>query len=216
MYKSVVKPFLDRLIAFVFVLLFWWLYIVLALLVRFKLGSPVLFIQERPGKINPKTRKEAIFRLYKFRTMTNERNEKGELLPDEIRLTKFGKILRSTSLDELPEILFNILLAKPGKEMSWVGPRPLLVEYLDRYTPEQRRRHEVAPGLTGYAQVNGRNSLSWEEKFKDDVWYVDHMSFLLDTKIVLQTMAVVIKRSGITSDSSATMEVFTGKNEEKE
>ena len=216
MYKSVVKPFLDRLIAFVFVLLFWWLYIVLALLVKFKLGSPVLFIQERPGKINPKTRKEAIFRLYKFRTMTNERNEKGELLPDEIRLTKFGKILRSTSLDELPEILFNILLAKPGKEMSWVGPRPLLVEYLDRYTPEQRRRHEVAPGLTGYAQVNGRNSISWEEKFKDDVWYVDHMSFLLDTKIVLQTMAVVIKRSGITSDSSATMEVFTGKNEEKE
>lgn len=216
MYKSVVKPFLDRLIAFVFVLLFWWLYIVLALLVRFKLGSPVLFVQERPGKINPKTGKEAIFRLYKFRTMTNEQNEKGELLPDEIRLTKFGKILRSTSLDELPEILFNILLAKPGKEMSWVGPRPLLVEYLERYTPEQRRRHEVAPGLTGYAQVNGRNSISWEEKFKDDIWYVDHISFLLDIKIILKTVAIVLKRSGISSDSCATMEVFTGKNEETE
>ena len=178
MYKDIVKPVLDRLIALIFVVLFWWLYIIIAILVRVKLGSPVLFVQERPGKINPKTGQEEIFKLYKFRTMTDARDENGNLLSDEVRLTKFGKFLRSTSLDEKPEILFNILLGAPGKSLSWVGPRPLLVEYLPRYTKEQRRRHEVAPGLTGYAQVSGRNSIGWEKKFEEDVWYVDHISFL--------------------------------------
>lgn len=211
MYRNIVKPFLDVLIALVFVLLFWWLYIILAILVRVKLGSPVLFVQERPGKINRKTGKEAIFKLYKFRSMTDERDAEGNLLPDEVRLTKFGKLLRSTSLDELPEILFNILLfRRNGKGMSWVGPRPLLVEYIPRYTKEQRRRHEAAPGLTGYAQVCGRNSISWEEKFKDDVWYVEHMSFLTDVKIIMKTIGVVFKRSGISSDTSVTMEIFEG------
>lgn len=190
-------------------LLFWWLLVIVAIMVRIKLGSPVLFTQERPGKIDPKTGKERIFKLYKFRTMTNERDAEGNLLPDEVRLTKFGKFLRSTSLDELPEILFNILKG----DLSFVGPRPLLVEYLPRYTDEQRRRHEVTPGLTGYAQVNGRNSISWEEKFKDDVWYVDHISFLLDIKVILKTIGVVFKRDGVSSENSATMEKFTGSNE---
>lgn len=209
MYKNVVKPFLDRFIALIFMLLFWWLLVIVAIMVRIKLGSPVLFTQERPGKIDPKTGKERIFKLYKFRTMTNERDAEGNLLPDEVRLTKFGKFLRSTSLDELPEILFNILKG----DLSFVGPRPLLVEYLPRYTDEQRRRHEVTPGLTGYAQVNGRNSISWEEKFKDDVWYVDHISFLLDIKVILKTIGVVFKRDGVSSENSATMEKFTGSNE---
>ena len=210
MYKDIVKPVLDRLIALIFVVLFWWLYIIIAILVRVKLGSPVLFVQERPGKINPKTGQEEIFKLYKFRTMTDARDENGNLLSDEVRLTKFGKFLRSTSLDEIPEILFNILLGAPGKSLSWVGPRPLLVEYLPRYTKEQRRRHEVAPGLTGYAQVSGRNSIGWEKKFEEDVWYVDHISFLLDVEILFRTFAVVFKRTGISSETSATMEVFMG------
>ena len=212
-YRDIVKPILDRLLAFIFVLLFWWLYIILAILVRIKLGSPVLFVQERPGKIDPKTGKEVIFKLYKFRTMTDECNAEGNLLPDAERLTKFGKFLRSTSMDELPEILFNILLAARGKGLSVVGPRPLLVEYLPRYTKEQRRRHEVAPGLTGYAQVSGRNAISWEQKFIDDIWYVDHISFLTDLKIIFKTIGVVFKRQGISSDTSVTMEKFTGSNE---
>lgn len=218
MYKNIVKPVLDRLLALIFVLLFWWLYIILAILVRVKLGSPVLFVQERPGMIDPKTGKERLFKLYKFRTMTSEKDADGNLLPDEQRLTKFGKFLRSTSLDEIPEILWCILLGGRNGEspMSWVGPRPLLVEYLPRYTKEQRRRHEVAPGLTGYAQVSGRNAISWEEKFEDDVWYVDHMSFLFDLKIIIKTFAVVFKRSGISSETSATMEVFKGTNEQSE
>lgn len=218
MYKNVVKPVLDRLLALIFVLLFWWLYIILAILVRVKLGSPVLFVQERPGMIDPKTGKERLFKLYKFRTMTSEKDADGNLLPDEQRLTKFGKFLRSTSLDEIPEILWCILLGGRNGEspMSWVGPRPLLVEYLPRYTKEQRRRHEVAPGLTGHAQVSGRNAISWEEKFEDDVWYVDHMSFLLDLKIIIKTFGVVFKRSGISSETSATMEVFKGTNEQSE
>ena len=210
LYKNFLKPLLDRLLALIFVLLFWWLYIILAILVRINLGSPVLFTQNRPGKIDPKTGKEVIFKLYKFRTMTDERDANGTLLPDGQRLTKFGKFLRSTSCDELPEILFNILLASPKKAMSWVGPRPLLVDYLPRYSREQRRRHEVMPGLTGYAQVNGRNSVSWEEKFSMDVWYVDHISFITDIKIVLKTLEVVFRRSGISSKSSVTMEPFVG------
>ena len=215
-YRDIVKPVFDRLLALIFVLLFWWLYIILAILVRVKLGSPILFVQKRPGKIDSKTGKEVIFKLYKFRTMTDARDKEGNLLPDEQRLTKFGKFLRSTSCDELPEILFNILLGKPGESMSWIGPRPLLVEYLPRYTQEQRRRHEVMPGLTGYAQVSGRNAISWEEKFKDDVWYVDHISFLLDIKIFFKTIAVVFGRSGISSDTSVTMEVFTGSGKNAE
>ncbi len=205
MYKHLFKPLLGRLLVIIFLLFFWWVYLILAILVRIKLGSPVLFTQDRPGKIDPKTGKEKIFKLYKFRTMTDKRDENGELLPDEVRLTSFGKKLRSTSLDELPELI-NILKG----DMSIVGPRPLLVQYLSRYTPEQRRRHEVLPGLTGYAQVNGRNSISWEKKFKDDVWYVDQLSFLTDLSIILKTISVVFKREGINSDSSATMEEFTG------
>lgn len=215
MYRKIVKPVSDRLLALLFVLLFWWLYIIVAILVRVKLGSPILFVQNRPGIIDPKTGKEKMLKLYKFRTMTDERDAEGNLLPDEKRLTKFGKFLRSTSLDEIPEIFFCILLGGRNGEspMSWVGPRPLLVEYLPRYTKEQRRRHEVAPGLTGYAQVNGRNSIGWEEKFKDDLWYVDHISFWVDVKIILKTIAVVFKRTGINSETSATMEVFTGNDE---
>ena len=209
MYRKAVKPFLDKFFALLFVLLFWWLYIILAIMVRVKLGTPVLFVQKRPGKINPKTGKEKIFKLYKFRTMTSEKDAEGKLLPDEMRLTKFGKFLRSTSGDELPSILFNILLRN---DISIIGPRPLLVEYLPRYTKEQRRRHEVMPGLTGYAQVSGRNSIGWDEKFRDDVWYVDHISFILDVKIFFKPIAVVFKRSGISSETSATMEEFKGQS----
>ena len=172
---------------------------VTALLVRVKLGSPVIFRQERPG-LNGK-----IFTLYKFRTMTDEKDSEGNLLPDEERLTSFGKMLRSTSLDELPE-LFNIL----NGDMSVVGPRPLLVKYLPLYNEHQTRRHEVRPGFTGYAQVHGRNAISWEEKFDLDVEYVDHVSLLGDWKIIFQTVRTVLRREGISSDTAATMEEFKG------
>lgn len=172
---------------------------VTALLVRSKLGSPVLFTQDRPGK------DEKIFKLYKFRTMTDERDENGELLPDEARLTKFGRILRSTSLDELPSLI-NILRG----DMSVVGPRPLLVRYLPRYNERQRHRHDVRPGLTGYAQSHGRNSITWEEKFEMDVYYTEHISFMMDVSIILQTIKCVLLREGISSETSATMEEFMG------
>lgn len=172
---------------------------IIAFLVLIKLGSPVLFRQIRPG-LHGKP-----FVLYKFRTMTDARDEDGNLLPDELRLTPFGKFLRSTSLDELPE-LFNVLKG----DMSLVGPRPLLMQYLDRYTPEQARRHEVKPGITGWAQINGRNALSWEEKFELDVWYVDNWSIWLDLKILLLTVLKVIKREGIHADGHATMPEFLG------
>ena len=175
---------------------------VLALLVRSKLGSPVLFKQERPGKNGE------IFTLYKFRTMTDKRDENGELLPDEIRLTKFGKLLRSLSLDELPEF-YNILKG----DMSFVGPRPLLVRYLPLYSERQAMRHNVRPGLTGLAQVNGRNLLTWEEKFEWDVKYVENISPWLDIKILFKTVINVLKREGISSETSATMEEFKGTQE---
>ena len=210
MYRKIIKPIFDKILALIFVAIFWWLYIILAIIVRIKLGSPVFFVQERPGKIDPKTGEERIFKLYKFRSMTDEKDENGNLLSDEVRLTKFGKFLRSTSLDELPEIAINILKG----DMSWVGPRPLLVEYIPRYTAEQRRRHEVMPGLTGYAQVCGRNSISWEEKFEHDLWYVDHISFFTDVMIIIKTIGTVLNRSGINSDTSATMDFFEGKVDE--
>ena len=176
----------------------------LAVLVRIKLGSPILFRQKRPGK------NEKVFTMYKFRTMTDERDEFGNLLSDEVRLTGFGKFLRSASLDELPE-LFNIIKG----DMSIVGPRPLLVEYLPRYNDEQRRRHKVRPGLTGLAQVNGRNAISWEDKFTYDVRYTEHVTFLGDLKIILQTIRKVLIRQGINSETAATMETFIGSEYDK-
>jgi len=173
--------------------------VVLALLVRLKLGSPILFRQIRPG-LNEKP-----FNMLKFRTMTNARDKDGNLLPDEQRLTRFGRFLRSTSLDELPEVL-NVLKG----DMSLVGPRPLLMQYLQRYSPEQARRHEVKPGLTGWAQVNGRNAITWEEKFKLDVWYVDNWSLWLDIKIIAMTIWKILKREGISQPGQATMEEFKG------
>ncbi len=167
-------------------------------------GNP-FFVQKRPGKINKKTGQERIISLLKFRTMTNEKDSEGKLLPDDQRLNRYGKFLRSTSLDELPS-LWNILTGR----LAIVGPRPLLVRYLDRYSPEQRRRHEVRPGLTGYAQAYGRNSLTWEEKFEKDVYYVEHVSLWLDIKILCKTVTVVLKREGISSETSATMEEFMG------
>lgn len=176
-----------------------------ALTVRNNLGTPVLFTQDRPGKIDPKTGKEKIFKLYKFRTMTDATDKEGNPLPDEDRLTKFGQFLRSTSLDELPELL-NIIKG----DMAIVGPRPLLVRYLPRYNEQQRRRHEVRPGLTGLAQIHGRNTVSWEDKFDWDVAYVDNVTFLGDIKILLETIKIVINKEGISSDTSATMEEFMG------
>lgn len=173
--------------------------LITAVLIRIKLGAPVIFTQERPGKDGK------IFKLYKFRTMTNAKDENGELLSDEVRLTKFGKILRSTSLDELPE-LFNMLKG----DMSVVGPRPLLVKYLPLYNENQARRHEVRPGFTGLAQVNGRNAITWEEKFDWDIKYVDNITFLGDWKIIFKTVITVLKRDGISSETSATMEEFRG------
>lgn len=170
-----------------------------ALFVRAKLGSPVLFTQDRPGK------DEKVFKLYKFRTMTNERDKSGELLPDEIRLTKFGRLLRSTSLDELPSLI-NIFRG----DMSVVGPRPLLVQYLPRYNDRQRHRHDVRPGLTGYAQSHGRNTVSWKDKFEMDVYYTENMSFWMDVSIILLTIKSVLFREGISSETSATMEEFMG------
>lgn len=178
--------------------------LVTAGLVAAKLGRPVLFTQERPGY------KEKIFRMYKFRTMTDARNANGELLSDEERLTPFGEKLRSTSLDELPELL-NILKG----DMSLVGPRPLLIQYLPLYNKRQHKRHSVLPGITGLAQINGRNSISWEEKFEYDVQYAKHVTFLGDLKILFETVFKVLKREGINSENSATMEDFTGTPEER-
>ena len=198
-YEKFIKRPQDFLCALAAIIMLSPVMLVTAILVRTKLGSPIIFKQERPG-LNGK-----IFTLYKFRTMTDKKDENGNLLSDEIRLTNFGKKLRSTSLDELPE-LFNIL----NGDMAVVGPRPLLVRYLPRYNVHQARRHEVRPGFTGYAQVNGRNSITWEDKFDKDVYYVDHVTFLGDWKIIFQTVKTVVKREGISSDTSATMEEFMG------
>ena len=202
-YALFFKRMIDIAASLIGLILFCWLYLIVAILVRVKLGAPVLFRQERPGRINPKTGKEKIFRLYKFRTMTDARDENGELLSDEVRLTTFGKWLRKTSLDEIPE-LFNILKG----DMSIVGPRPLLVKYLPWYTEAQRHRHDVRPGLTGYAQAHGRNAVSWDEKFDMDLKYVSNITFVGDLKIIMDTVKAVFKREGISSATSATMESF--------
>lgn len=193
------KRTFDICLAFLGILVVFPLVLVVAILVRIKLGSPVLFKQQRPGlHAQP-------FHVYKFRTMTDQRDADGRLLPDEERLTPFGKLLRRLSLDELPQLL-NVVKG----DLSMVGPRPLLMQYLPLYSLEQSRRHDVRPGITGWAQVNGRNAISWEEKFKLDVWYVDHQSFWLDLKILWMTFNKVFKREGISQDGQATMEAFKG------
>lgn len=198
-YEVVFKRPLDFILSLIAIIILSPLMLIIAILVKTKLGSPILFAQERPGK------NEKIFKMYKFRSMTNEKDENGNLLPDERRLTKFGKFLRSTSLDELPG-LFSILIGK----MSIVGPRPLLVEYLPLYNETQKKRHLVRPGLTGLAQVNGRNTISWEERFELDVKYVNKITFWQDFKIIIKTFFKVLKRSDINSDNSVTMEPFKG------
>ena len=198
-----IKSIFDKILALFLIILFSPIYIVISLLIFFKMGSPILFRQKRPGY------KEKIFGIYKFRTMTNEKEEFGNLLPDDKRLVGIGKFIRSTSLDELPQ-LFNVLKG----EMSFVGPRPLLEEYLPLYNEKQKRRHDVKPGITGWAQVNGRNAISWEQKFDYDVWYVDNQSFWLDIKILWLTFLKVVKRSDISSSTSSTMEKFTGSKNE--
>ncbi|MBS5118704.1 MAG: sugar transferase [Clostridium sp.] len=203
MYRDYIKRFLDIVLSAGAIVVLSPVMAVTAVLVRIKLGSPVIFKQKRPGK------DERIFEMYKFRSMTDARDENGELLPDEVRLTSFGKKLRASSLDELPE-LFNILKG----DMSVVGPRPLLVQYLPLYNAQQKRRHEVRPGVTGYAQVHGRNAITWEEKFEKDVYYVDHMTFLRDWMIIFQTIKAVVKKEGISSETSVTMELFEGAEKE--
>lgn len=204
-YALFFKRLIDIVASLLVIILFCWLYAIIAILVRIKLGSPVVFSQERPGKIDPKTGTESIFRLYKFRTMTDARDENGELLPDSERLTPFGSWLRQSSMDEILE-LFNILKG----DMSLIGPRPLLVRYLDRYNEEQHHRHDVRPGLTGYAQAHGRNSVSWEDKFAMDVWYTKNVTFINDVKIILDTIKTVLTHEGISSETSVTMEEFMG------
>lgn len=199
MYSKYIKRIMDLILSLIAILILLPLFIVLAIIGTITMKGNPFFFQERPGW------HEKVFRLVKFRTMTNEKDEEGNLLPDEKRLNGYGRFLRSTSLDELPE-LFNILIG----QMAIVGPRPLLVSYLPRYNEEQHHRHDVRPGLTGYAQTHGRNGLSWTEKFSMDVWYTNNVSFKNDLKIVIDTVKVVFKREGISSESSATMEEFMG------
>lgn len=200
MYAKYIKRPMDFTLSLLALIVLSPVMVVTALLVRIKLGSPVIFKQKRPGK------DERIFTMYKFRTMTDKRDENGELLPDDVRLTRFGKALRRTSLDELPE-LFNILKG----DMSIVGPRPLLVSYLSRYNDRQRRRHEVRPGLSGLAQINGRNAISWEEKFDWDITYVDNITFMGDVKIIFLTVwKAFVKEEGINADGQVTIQEFAG------
>ena len=203
-YARFVKRLLDILISAVMILLLCWLYAIVALLVRWKLGSPVIFHQDRPG------RDGRIFPMYKFRSMSDARDENGNLLPDEDRLTSFGKKLRASSLDELPE-LFNILKG----DMSLIGPRPLLIRYLPYYTKEEFRRHDVRPGLTGLAQVNGRNALNWEDRFRYDLMYVDHLTFAMDLKIIFMTVGKVLKGSGSLSGAAQTVADFDAYREDQ-
>lgn len=198
-YDKYIKRGIDFILSLLAIIILSPVLLIVAILVRLKLGRPVIFKQKRPG-LN-----EKIFTVYKFRTMTDERDENGELMPDEVRLTKFGKILRSTSLDELPELI-NIVRG----DMAIVGPRPLLVSYLPLYNEEQKQRHNVRPGFTGYAQVNGRNGISWEEKFYFDIKYISIISFMVDFKIIIKTVKVVFARDGINSETAATMEAFVG------
>lgn len=204
MYAKYIKRILDFVLSLVALIVLSPVLLIVAILVRVKLGSPVVFKQQRPGK------NEKIFTLYKFRTMTDKKDENGNLLPDSERLTKFGKFLRSTSLDELPELV-NILKG----DMAIVGPRPLLVEYLPLYNEKQKHRHDVRPGLTGLAQVSGRNSITWEEKFNDDLEYIEKISILEDIKIIFTTIGKVFKREGISQENNATMEKFKGNKMEK-
>jgi len=201
MYKKIIKPLFDKILALILIILFSPIMLITAILIYIKMGKPIIFTQSRPGY------KGKIFKIYKFRTMSDEKDENGNLLPDEKRLKGVGKVIRSLSLDELPQ-LFNVLKG----EMSFVGPRPLLVEYLELYNDEQKRRHDVVPGITGWAQVNGRNAISWSEKFKYDIEYVDKQSFLFDLKIMFLTALKVLKREGISQAGNATMEKFNGKN----
>ena len=196
-YNKFFKRPIDIICALLALIVFWWLYIIIAISVRVKLGKPIIFKQARPGKIDPKTGKEIIFYLYKFRSMTDAKDKDGNLLPDDARLTKFGRLLRATSMDELPEA-WNILKG----DMSVIGPRPLAVQYLPYYTDDERKRHTVRPGLSGWAQVNGRTAASWEKRFKYDIEYVDNLSFLLDVKIVIETVKKVIIRSNIVEAGS--------------
>ncbi|WP_022752697.1 sugar transferase [Butyrivibrio fibrisolvens] len=186
MYRKYIKRVLDIILSLFVIVVFIWLYAILAILVRCKLGSPIIFKQARPGK------DEKVFNMYKFRTMTDERDANGQLLPDEVRLTKFGNFLRRSSLDELPE-MFNILKG----DMSLIGPRPLLVKYLPYYTDRERLRHSIRPGLTGYAQAHGRNTITWEQKFEYDVWYVEHLSFMTDIKVIIDTVKTVFSHSDV-------------------
>ena len=201
MYTNCFKRLIDFCVSFLGLLILSPILLILTILGAINMKGNPFFVQERPGK------NEKIFKLIKFRTMTQEKDSDGNLLPDEKRLTKYGLFLRKTSIDELPE-LFNILIG----DMAIVGPRPLLVRYIERYNDFQHHRHDVRPGLTGYAQVHGRNLLTWDEKFKLDVWYVNNVSFLLDIKIIFKTIAVVLKHDGISSETSATMEEFMGNN----
>lgn len=200
-YQQIIKRSFDLFVTTLGLFLIFPLIILIAILVRLKLGKPIFFNQQRPG-LHGKP-----FIMYKFRTMSDYRDDNGNLLPDWQRITRFGKFLRNTSLDELPE-LYNIL----KRDMSLVGPRPLLMEYLDLYTPEQARRHEVKPGITGWAQVNGRNAISWEDKFNLDVWYVDNWSFFIDINILWMTVVKVFKREGVNQEGQVTMEKFRGSN----
>ena len=202
MYSFFLKRLIDFIVVFGVLVIIWPILLIMTLWLHFaNRGAGAFFTQERPGQYGK------IFKVIKFKTMTDERDENGDLLPDEKRLTKIGKFIRSTSVDELPQ-LFNVLKG----DMSLIGPRPLLPQYLPLYSKEQARRHEVRPGITGWAQVNGRNAISWTKKFELDVWYVDHCSFLLDLKIIFLTVKKVFVREGISSDTSVTMEPFTGNN----
>lgn len=209
MYAKFFKRVLDFIISLTALIILSPVLLILTVIGAIVMKGNPFFIQKRPGMIDKKTGKERILPLVKFRTMTNKRDSEGNLLPDEKRLVPYGKFLRSTSLDEIPSII-NILAGS----CSLVGPRPLLISYLSRYSPEQRRRHEVRPGLTGYAQAYGRNSLTWEEKFEKDVYYVDHISLWFDIKIIAKTIFVVLKREGISSETSVTMEEFKGSERE--